>query len=276
MGRPDARQHSCFQESAPKSFILKKKTVKKIFDIGMYDGSDTAYYLESGHQVVAVEANPELVKSATKRFSSPIASGQLICLHAAISHSDAPVELNLCGDDLGSSSIFSERIADRRPAGGITVPGVTLLHLFERYGVPDYLKVDIEGADRLCVLSLTTEHRPEFISFEAGDDVDELIAHAEEIGYRRFKAINQISFRELANQWCLYDRIAHRLMRHLGYREPELVRRSGHFFPAGHSSGPVPWHSDGRWYSGEATRERLHQAKAAGTLSGWYDIHAHV
>jgi hypothetical protein len=30
--------------------------VKTVFDIGMYDGTDTAYYLESGYRVVAVEA----------------------------------------------------------------------------------------------------------------------------------------------------------------------------------------------------------------------------
>ena len=168
--------------------------MKKIFDIGMFDGADTAYYLESGYQVIAVEANPDLVESASRRFSAPLASGQLVCVHGAISSSEGPVELNLCGDDLGSSSVISERLAERRPIGAITVPGVTMLQLFERYGLPEYLKVDIEGADGLCILPLTSDHRPNFLSFEVGEDVDELIAHAEAIGYRRFKVINQISF----------------------------------------------------------------------------------
>ena len=32
-----------------------------IFDIGMYDGSDTRYYLNEGFRVLAIEANPVLV-----------------------------------------------------------------------------------------------------------------------------------------------------------------------------------------------------------------------
>ena len=35
-----------------------------IFDIGMYDGSDTRYYLNEGFRVLAIEANPVLVQRA--------------------------------------------------------------------------------------------------------------------------------------------------------------------------------------------------------------------
>ena len=35
-----------------------------IFDIGMYDGSDTRYYLNEGFRVLAIEENPVLVKRA--------------------------------------------------------------------------------------------------------------------------------------------------------------------------------------------------------------------
>lgn len=59
--------------------------MNKIFDIGMYDGADTAYYLESGYQVVAVEANPDLVECAARQFSASLASGQLVLINAAIS-----------------------------------------------------------------------------------------------------------------------------------------------------------------------------------------------
>jgi FkbM family methyltransferase len=248
--------------------------IKKIFDIGMYDGADTAYYLECGHQVVSVEANPVLVEYARARFSTQIASGQLACVHAAITADGAEVELTLSGQDLGSSSLFADRIADKRPMGTVRVPGTTLRRLCETHGRPDYLKVDIEGADRLCVLPLTSEDHPEFLSFEIGEDVEELLAHAVAIGYRRFKVINQVSFRELANHLCLTDRVALRLVHMLGYRNPEQVRRAGRFFGCGRSSGPVPWCGDGRWYSAEATVARLRAAASANRLSGWYDIHA--
>jgi len=246
----------------------------KIFDIGMYNGADTAYYLECGYNVIAVEANPELVDSAKRRFAGQITSGQLTCINAAISPNGEQVELNLAGNDLGSSSLFSERIAHKSPSGALTVSGVTLHQLVERFGMPEYLKVDIEGADYLCVLSLTSEMRPNFLSFEVGDDIYHLLSHVETIGFRRFKVINQCSFRNLANHRCLYDRVAHRIMRSMGYRDPLMVRRAGRFFLTGHSSGPVPWHSDGPWRSGDATRAGLHKARSSNTLSDWYDIHA--
>jgi len=37
---------------------------KLIYDIGMYDGSDTRYYLNEGFRVLAIEENPVLVKRA--------------------------------------------------------------------------------------------------------------------------------------------------------------------------------------------------------------------
>ena len=236
----------------------------------MYDGADTAYYLEMGYQVVAVEANPELVDKAKQRFVAQIVSGQLTCINAAMSPKGEPVELTLSGSDLGSSTIFGERISHKRPIGSIRVPGVTIEHLFKRYGVPKYVKVDIEGADRFCVLSLTRENSPAFLSFEIGDDVEELLSHVATLGYKRFKIINQNSFREIGNIECLYDRIALRIMRDLGYADPLLIKRAGRFFVTGNSSGPVPWQGDGKWRSFDETRSIITTMK----LPGWNDIHA--
>jgi FkbM family methyltransferase len=245
-----------------------------IFDIGMYDCADTAYYLEMGNRVVAVEANQEFVQRAQTRFKTQIGSGQLTVVNAAIFSSAAPVELVLSGDDLGASSLFGERIADRQPIGTITAPGLPVHDLLEQFGIPHFLKVDIEGADRLCVLNLTADARPRFLSFEIGADVEELLDHLRSIGYDRFKIINQISFRELANQSNLRDRLVLRLFERLGVGEPRLIKRAGRFFVSGRSSGPVPWQSDGRWYSGQETVERWRRAQAASPPSAWYDIHA--
>jgi FkbM family methyltransferase len=253
--------------------VPESREMKTVFDIGMYDGSDTAYYLEIGCRVVAVEANPNLVQNAQQQFQLQIASGQLTCVHAAISPNGSEVELFLAGTDLGSSSLFSERVAHKRPLGGIRVPGLTVQQLFARYGVPDYLKVDIEGADRLCVLALTPEQRPRYLSFEIGNDVFELLAHIESVGFKRFKIISQISFREISNENCLYDRLARRLIKYLGFGRPELIRRGNRFFVIGHSSGPVPWESDGRWSSAAAIRGKLRQMEAQ-PQANWYDLHA--
>ncbi len=142
-----------------------------IFDIGLFDGTDTAYYLELG-RVVAVEANPRLVQRGQERFDAEIKSSRLTIVHAAISTDTSPVELTVSGDDLGASSMFQDRVADRKPAGSFTAPGLPVLDLMQQYGVPEYMKVDIEGADRFCILPLTRDARPRYLSFEIGPDVE--------------------------------------------------------------------------------------------------------
>lgn len=46
-----------------------------VFDFGMYDGEDARYYLETGHKVIAVEANPALCAMAAKRLARYVATG---------------------------------------------------------------------------------------------------------------------------------------------------------------------------------------------------------
>ncbi len=245
-----------------------------IFDIGLFDGTDTAYYLELGGRVVAVEANPRLVERGQQRFRDEIATGRLTIVHAAISTDTAPVELTVSADDLGASSMFQDRVADRKPAGSFTAPGLPVVELMKQYGVPEYMKVDIEGADRFCILPLTRDARPRYLSFEIGPDVEELLAHVRSIGYTRFKIINQVRLRELANEASLGDRIASRVTKVLGRAESRQLRRAGRVFSAGVCSGPVPWKTDGRWYSGDETTARWRRRQALSGYLPHYDIHA--
>lgn len=248
--------------------------MKTIFDIGMYDASDTLYYLEEGHRVVAIEANPALVRRAKERLRQHVEAGRLHIINAAIGAESGTVELIISGEDIGSSSIAAERVASRNPVGSYSVRTISIQELFAQYGVPYYLKIDIEGADRFCVLGLRSDTRPQFLSFEIGEDVEELVTHASAIGYGRFKIINQCNFLELADQHRLYERAARRVFRLMGYADPRQIKRAGRFFNVGHSSGPAPWCSAGSWYSAQSVLSRWLVAKNSNQLSGWYDMHA--
>jgi hypothetical protein len=58
------------------------------------------------------------------------------------------------------------------------------------FGVADYMKIDIEGNDRICIAGLTNAAAPPYISVEM-DHVrgDEDIERLAELGYRGFKVI---------------------------------------------------------------------------------------
>jgi len=250
------------------------RQMETIFDLGMYDASDTSYYLEEGYKVVAVEANPALAKSAEMKFGRWIETGRLKILNAAISEDSCPVELTICGDDLGSSSVYRDKVEGRTPVGSFSVAGLTPKELFSQYGVPLYLKVDLEGADRLCILALTKEIRPKYLSFEMGEDFEELLEHVCQVDFSEFKLIDQTNFREVSRRRSLRDRIARRIVRLVGYGEPRVVKRGRRFFQLGHSSGPVPWESDGPWRSKAEILKSCKQLKQANLNGVWFDLHA--
>jgi FkbM family methyltransferase len=246
-----------------------------VFDIGMYDGSDTRYYLSEGFKVVAVEANPNLIEKAKSEFRKELSAGQLELVHAAICNKPGQeLSLAISGDDLGSSSIVEGYISHKNPIGSYIVKGMTITELIKEHGIPYFIKVDIEGADRYAVLPLTKNNRPRYISFEAGDDLVEIIEHLRNIGYTKFKAINQCNFEELRDQESLIYRIKRKLIHFLGYSEPRYARRNGRLFLLGHSAGPAPWDSAGKWQDLDSLLTHWKLKKSKNELGGWYDIHA--
>ena len=60
---------------------------KLIYDLGLHTGEDTEYYLKKGFKVVAIDANPVMVKQAQKKFHSEVSSGQLTLLNVGIAES---------------------------------------------------------------------------------------------------------------------------------------------------------------------------------------------
>ena len=61
---------------------------KLIYDVGMHNGDDTAYYLWRGFRVVAIEPNPGLVATAAERFRREIEAGELKVLNVAVAAED--------------------------------------------------------------------------------------------------------------------------------------------------------------------------------------------
>ena len=249
--------------------------MKVIFDVGMYDGCDTEYYLSEGYRVVSIEANPRLIATAEKKFQKELLSGQLVLVNAAICDGSLEeVALTISHDDLGSSSIIPTMVSHRSPSESITVPGMLITDLVKKYGLPHYMKIDIEGADRYCILPLCASVKPEYISFEAGKDMEELVRHLHSIGFTKFKAINQCEFIELSNQESIVFRAKKKIIQLLGYSEPKFIRIDGRFFMLGHSSGPLPWLSDGNWLGLEDFMTRWNAAVRDNQMEGWYDIQA--
>ena len=73
---------------------------------------------------------------------------------------------------------------------------IDMAQIYRSYGIPYYLKVDVEGVDRLVVEELNAfEERPQYLSLESEKrDFDQLVAEMElldSLGYNKFKIVQQ-------------------------------------------------------------------------------------
>ena len=177
-----------------------------VFDLGMHKGEDTAFYLKKGFSVLGVEANPELVEACRKRFAAEIANGSLKIIEGAIVGKDivnrgaVKFYKNLKDSEWGTThSAWRDRNADLGcDSIEIEVPCIDLGAILEEHGVPYYMKIDLEGADRLCFEFLEgLPEKPTYLSIEEEKvhfphifkDLQVLLS----LGYRRFRTVQQQS-----------------------------------------------------------------------------------
>jgi FkbM family methyltransferase len=172
-----------------------------IYDVGLFDGEDTASYLFHGYNVVAIDANPVMIEMARLRFAREIQDKRLTLLNVGISNT--PGTETFWVSDKPDWSSFDRTIASRNGTGhrSIHVPVVRFAQLVAEYGVPHYLKIDIEGNDRLCVEALKGRTLPKYISAESecvgdstllsDDEATAMLESLRDVGYRRFKLVDQ-------------------------------------------------------------------------------------
>jgi FkbM family methyltransferase len=162
-----------------------------IYDVGMNDGSDTAFYLHKGYRVVAIEANPVFFDKAEKQFAEEVRSGRLILLNLAVSETEGEADFYVNLRDSHWSSLDPAwGTRHGTPFKTIKVQTSPFLKLMEKYGTPHYLKIDIEGADRIVLQQLgRSAEKPKFISVEEHDlDYFPMLWG---LGYRGFKIVDQ-------------------------------------------------------------------------------------
>jgi FkbM family methyltransferase len=143
-----------------------------IYDVGAHEGQDTEFYLKKGFRVVAIECNPTLVTRLSQRFAKEIAEGRLTVVPFAISDSVGEIDFYVNG----ARSVWSTadpKFARRNeklgaPSTKIKVPTRPFASILSEFGVPYYLKVDIEGSDMECLKALRSfVARPRYLSIES-------------------------------------------------------------------------------------------------------------
>lgn len=234
-----------------------------IFDLGMNNGRDSEFYLRKGFKVVAVEANPLLALAGRMKLSRWIDDGRLIIENVALGPSAGvfPFYVNTTNDHWSS---FDKEIGTREGTSYtvVEVPFITPAELFERHGIPYYLKVDLEGMDREVVRGLSSfDVRPRFLSVEENHESG--FEELRRLGYNRFKLVDQTKHPTVK---CPFPPL-----------EGEYVDASFD----GTTSGPFGRETPGEWKDFDAVVQQYRSEVRDGWVyrgpaGAWFDIHATV
>jgi FkbM family methyltransferase len=166
-----------------------------VYDIGMHNGDDTAYYLHRGYRVVAVEADASLVEQARRRFVDEIAQGRLTLLNVAIADHEGTARFFVCDDAREWNSLNDSWASRAQSARAVEVACTRLAMILREHGVPHYLKIDIEGCENYCLDDLHPDGLPTFLSVELSDL--QTLIRIYGLGYDGFKCVDQASKRSL-------------------------------------------------------------------------------
>jgi FkbM family methyltransferase len=263
-----------------------------VIDVGAHNGDDTAYYLARAFRVVAIEANPALAQAIAARFPEQVAAGRLTVLNVGIAPERGRLPFWVSDHDSVLSS-FDRSLVEKhgRRSHAIDVECLPFADVLGVYGVPHYLKVDIEGHDRVCLDALDPAACPDYVSCEI-THTSGLIERLHELGYGQFKLVNQTTYTEATPVFD--NEIGFRALRKLFGVAPALRRlvpdgvrldfdrfatRHAYRFPHG-SSGPFGEETHGPWRSFEDVLRRYDAIRSRFVRANvpleecWYDLHA--
>jgi len=249
--------------------IQAEKFSDLIYDVGMHKGEDSEFYLNKGFRVVAFEADPEHVAFVKNRLSSFIDAGRLVIVEGAIVDDcileSGQKKISFFKSEASICGTVHQKWVDRNNIGGIgayeiEVDILDFSSCLKKYGIPYYLKVDIEGNDLACLSSLRDfSQRPDYLSIEAEqssfEKLVEEISLFESLGYHAFKVVQQ----------------SQRFMK----ITPPFPPREGEYFPTSFSkdsSGLFGRELPGTWLNREQTLQKYRRIIFLYKVMGHYGL----
>jgi FkbM family methyltransferase len=163
------RQAALAQSKMAEFYRKVLRPGMRVFDIGANVGVLSAVFASLGSRVVAVEPNADCVRHIQLSYSDK----DIEVIQAAIGAKNGLAVLNVSdGRDVRStvSDAWIEKMGGQDETyRGIwsrqnVVPMVTLDSLIDQFGLPEFIKIDVEGFEEKVLSGLSTQ--PSLLSFE--------------------------------------------------------------------------------------------------------------
>jgi len=176
-----------------------------IFDIGFNVGefTQTCFNKYKECSVIAVEANPNLCNAVSQHFFT---NYNFSLLNNLVSNKEGEeIDFYISHNATGVSTASTEFMENSRFTKGskhlsensinwaapIKVQSTTIDAMIERYGIPDLIKIDVEGYEYNVLSGLT--QKANHICFEwheeEKDNLYKILNHLQSLGYEQFGVI---------------------------------------------------------------------------------------
>jgi len=156
-----------------------------VFDIGANTGYMTELWISAGAgKIVCVEP-------CLRNFTELVKRPGLIPIHAAAWSREKIIPISFCNNQPGLSTCDPKRWGPLFPEARYDlpeyVPAITLNLLVETFGMPYFVKVDVEGSERDVILAMN--FKPEYMIFEYHRDYTsecvDILLHLHKLGFTK-------------------------------------------------------------------------------------------
>jgi FkbM family methyltransferase len=190
---------------------------KLAFDIGAYTGGKSQEMLDAGvKKLVCIEANPHTFQRLTSKFAT---DNRVTLVNSIMCDEDTPSKEFFCSkmhppiSTANSRFVTESRFSNKADENNVpyrwdetvSVKSKTLDSLVTEYGIPDFIKIDVEGNEFAVMSGFNKFLEHTLLTFEFHEEFEdvgiECIEHLYKLGYNKFGLINGDDINEFPKKY---------------------------------------------------------------------------
>lgn len=155
------------------SFLDPSSANKLVFDIGANKGNKVKAFLKMGFEVIAIEPERKALSTIRWRYGR---NKKVTIVEKGVSDKEATLTIHIAEDRSGLNTVNEKWVDSLEKERSnrwhkkhafkkkYEIKAVTADQLFEQYGVPYFIKIDVEGYEKSVIKGMS--RLPSFLSFE--------------------------------------------------------------------------------------------------------------